>query len=142
VAIPFRSALRPSVVALFPGTPSQGDTVVLSTDGHLYTFDGSGWVDNGAAGGGGHSGTASVNFSTGADAATVAVTGQAAIGVASRVQAWIRLDTTADHTPDEARVESLKITAGNIVAGTGFTIYADCYEGLATGVFDIDWSWT
>lgn len=45
--------LRPKVVAALPGSPSKGDTVVLNGDGHLYTFDGSTWVDNGAGGGGG-----------------------------------------------------------------------------------------
>ena len=45
--------LRPKVVASLPGGAAKGDTVVLVADGHLYTFDGSGWVDNGAGGGSG-----------------------------------------------------------------------------------------
>lgn len=49
----FLTPIRPPVVASFPGSPSKGDTVVLNGDGHLYTYDGSAWVDNGAAGGGG-----------------------------------------------------------------------------------------
>lgn len=40
-------------VSALPGSPAKGDTVVLSSDGHLYTYDGAAWVDNGAAGGGG-----------------------------------------------------------------------------------------
>lgn len=40
-------------VAALPGSPTKGTTVVLNGDGHLYTYDGSAWVDNGAAGGGG-----------------------------------------------------------------------------------------
>lgn len=47
------SAIRPVVVVSFPLSPEKGDTVVLTTDGHLYTYDGSGWVDNGAGGGSG-----------------------------------------------------------------------------------------
>lgn len=43
-------------VSALPGSPAKGDTVVLSSDGHLYTYDGSVWVDNGAAGGGGGGG--------------------------------------------------------------------------------------
>lgn len=49
----FLTPVRPPVLASLPGSPSKGDTVVLNTDGHLYTFDGSSWVDNGAGGGGG-----------------------------------------------------------------------------------------
>jgi hypothetical protein len=48
------------VLASFPASPSKGDTVVLESDGHLYTFDGTGWVDNGAGGGGGGTTTAYV----------------------------------------------------------------------------------
>lgn len=90
------------------------------------------------------SGTTSLTFGAlpGSDGAAVDVTGQAAILTTSRVRAWVRLDTTADHSPDEARVESLRVSAGNIVAGTGFTIYADCVEGLTYGVFNVNWEWS
>jgi hypothetical protein len=56
--------------------------------------------------------------------ASVAVTGQAAIVAGSLVEAWIRPEATADHSADEHMMETLKVFAGNIVAGTGFTIYA------------------
>jgi hypothetical protein len=59
----------------------------------------------------------------GASDASVAVTGQAGIGAASLVEAWLRPEATADHTADEHMVETVKAVAGNIVAGTGFTIY-------------------
>lgn len=49
----FLTPIRPPVVASFPGSPSTGDTVVLDSDGHLYTFSGAAWIDNGAAGSGG-----------------------------------------------------------------------------------------
>ncbi len=55
--------------------------------------------------------------------ASVNVTGQAGIVAASLVEAWIRPEATADHTADEHMVETLKVIAGNIIAGTGFTIY-------------------
>ncbi len=55
--IPFLSPLGVVVVATLPPSPVKGSTVVLDTDGHLYTFDGSAWIDNGAAGGGGGGGT-------------------------------------------------------------------------------------
>jgi hypothetical protein len=88
-------------------------------------------------------GSAAVNFGAlpGSDGASVAVTGQSAIVAGSRVQAWIRLVSSVDHTPDEHRVENLKVTAGLIVPGTGFTIYVDCVEGLTYGIFNVDWEW-
>lgn len=59
----------------------------------------------------------------GASDAAVVITGQAAITADSTVEAWLRMEATADHTADEHRVESLAVTAGSIVPGTGFTVY-------------------
>ena len=71
------------------------------------------------------SGTATLDFGAfpGASDASVAVTGQAAIVAGSLVEAWIRPEATADHSADEHMLETLKVFAANIVAGTGFTIY-------------------
>ena len=55
--------------------------------------------------------------------ATVAVTGQTGILAGSLVEAWIVPDATADHSADEHWVDPPMVFAGNIVAGTGFTIY-------------------
>jgi hypothetical protein len=70
-------------------------------------------------------GTATLDFGAfpGKSDASVAVTGQAAIVAGSLVEAWIRPVDTADHLADEHMVESLKVFAANIQAGTGFTIY-------------------
>jgi hypothetical protein len=79
--------------------------------------------------------------------ATVVITGQAGILAGSLIEAWIRPETTADHSADEARVEDLDIVAGNIVAGTGFTIYGlhqHVVEGFGTdiyGAFSVGWVW-
>ena len=56
--------------------------------------------------------------------ATVAVTGQASILAGSLVEAWIFPTATADHSADEHWVDPPIVIAGNVVAGTGFTIYA------------------
>lgn len=52
MAIELLSALRPAVVAALPVSPAKGDTVVLAADGHLWTYNGAAWVDNGASSGG------------------------------------------------------------------------------------------
>lgn len=73
----------------------------------------------------GATGQTTLDFGTfpGASDASVAVTGQASIASGSLVEAWIRPAATADHTADEHMVETVWVVAGNIVAGTGFTIY-------------------
>jgi len=73
----------------------------------------------------GAQGTVSLDFGAfpGKSDASVAVTGQAGIVAGSLVEAWIRPVATADHTADEHMVETIKVFAGNIVAGTGFTVY-------------------
>lgn len=58
------------------------------------------------------------------DEASVAVTGQAAILSGSLVEAWVFPKATADHTADEHRYAEIRVYAGNVVAGVGFTIYA------------------
>jgi hypothetical protein len=59
----------------------------------------------------------------GASDASVVITGQASILAGSLVEAWIFPAATADHSADEHAVETIKVLAGNVVAGTGFTIY-------------------
>lgn len=70
-------------------------------------------------------GTAILNFGAfpGTSDASVTITGQTAIVAGSIVNAWLRPAATSDHTADEHMIETLKVFAGNIVAGTGFTIY-------------------
>jgi hypothetical protein len=89
------------------------------------------------------SGTAVINFGAhpGKGMTSVDVTGQASILTGSRIGCWPRLEATSDHSVDEHRVETLKLVGGNIVAGTGFTIYAEVQQGNAWGQFNIDWVW-
>ena len=95
-------------------------------------------------------GTATLDFGAfpGKTDASVAVTGQAAIVSGSSVGAWLRPVATADHSADEHLVESLSITAGNIVAGTGFTIYGNStaqWSGTRShhiyGTWTVAWAW-
>jgi len=74
----------------------------------------------------GAQGTTTVDFGAfpGASDTSVAVTGQTGILAGSLVEAFLFPVATADHTADEHLVETITVRAGNIVAGTGFTIYA------------------
>ena len=105
----------------------------------------------------GAQGTTTINLGAfpGASDGTAVITGQAGILSGSLVEAWILPAATADHSADEHWVENLIISAGNIVAGTGFTIYLrdgnQEYEpyairGLGSqprvyGIWNIAWVW-
>lgn len=86
-------------------------------------------------------GTAIIDFSTGKLEATVTVTGQGAIVSGSLVEAWPALTVTANNPVDGANEEEFTVTAGDIVAGTGFTIYARPKVGKAFGQYNMFWVW-
>lgn len=71
-------------------------------------------------------GTTTVNFGAfpGSSDASVVITGQVGILAGSNVDVWITPIATADHSADEHLVETIKVIAGDIIAGVGFTIYA------------------
>lgn len=74
----------------------------------------------------GAQGTTTVNFGAfpGAGEATATIIGQGSILSGSLVEAWIMPTATADHSADEHWVDPPLVIAGNVVAATGFTIYA------------------
>jgi hypothetical protein len=109
---------NPGVAAFWQG--DQGDEGVMGPPGLPGAAGAPG------ASGSGATGVDVVNFGVfpGGSDASVAITGQATIGTSSVVQAWLQLADSTDHLADEHRIETLAVYAGNIVAGTGFTIYA------------------
>jgi hypothetical protein len=100
----------------------------------------------------GAQGTTTVNFGAfpGSTDASVTVTGQAGITGGSLVEAWLYPVATADHSVDEHLVETIKVVAHSVVAGTGFTITArtDLQEldprgtaGRLYGLWSVGWVW-
>lgn len=73
--------------------------------------------------------------------AFVEVTGETEIGAGARLLVDKRLVATADHSVDEVQFEGLKLTAGAINPGVGFTIYGEVVRGRTYGAFPIDWIW-
>ena len=94
-------------------------------DGETLRRTGGSIVGYTPAAGGVAVGTAVLDFGAfpGKSDASVDVIGQGGIVAGSVVSAWLRPAATADHTADEHMVETIKVFAGNIIAGTGFTIY-------------------
>lgn len=91
----------------------------------------------------GAQGSTTVDFGAfpGGSDTSAAVTGQAGILSGSLVEAWISPVATADHNADEHWVEELQVTAGNVVAGTGFTIYARTRNVRLHGLWSVGWVW-
>jgi len=80
----------------------------------------------------GAQGSTTVDFGVhpGGSDTSVAITGQPSIVSGSLVEAWLYPVDTADHSADEHIMAKgfLGVTAGLIVAGTGFTIYAIAHD--------------
>ena len=83
-------------------------------------------------------GTTTINFGSRATDASVAVSAPA-ITAGQLVEAWIFPGATASNTVDNHWVEQLKVVAGNVQAGVGFTIYGKVTEGWAHGVYNVGW---
>lgn len=75
--------------------------------------------------------------------ASVVVTGQAAILGTSLVEAFFQEAVTGTNDAVQHRQAgwAIRLTCGAIVAGTGFTIFADVEEGFAVGDFTVQWVW-
>lgn len=103
-----------------------------------------------SAGSTGAQGTALLDFgvSPGKSDTSVVVTGQTGIVSGSIVNVQVAAVATADHSADEHIVEPLEVYAGNIVAGTGFTIFGinRSFSGRESprlfGKFTIAWKWS
>ena len=97
-------------------------------------------------GGGGSSlttGTATIDFSTGANLATTVISGQT--GILSTSSVWLELvaDSSGTHTAQDAAYAALfiSLTASSPSVGSGFTLYAACADKM-TGTFKVKWMWS
>lgn len=134
------------------GDLDYGELALNYADGVLYYKDSGNTIQvlNPTGGGGGgttlYKGVSTINFgsSPGSNEASVAVTGQTAIGSTPEIKVFVGADdSTADHTANDHRYLPLfaQFTAGTVVAGTGFTIYARSVHKLE-GTFKLTWEWS
>jgi len=95
--------------------------------------------------GGSTKGVGTVNFGSfpGNNEVSLAITGQSQITTDSKIKVYVMAESTADHTANDHTYLPLfaQFTAGNITAGTGFTIYGRSTEKLQ-GTFKVNWEWS
>lgn len=73
--------------------------------------------------------------------ASVAITGQGGIGTSNDAEAWIRCESSADHSAEEHDIEDFIVDTRDISAGTGFTVIVRPRVGRCYGVYNISWVW-
>lgn len=108
-------------ITFWSGTQAQYNALGSYVAGRTY------YITDAPSGGGGGSANfveGEVDFGSGKSDATLVITGQSGIVAGSKVSAWVVAKATTDHSADEHWLETISVMAGNIVAGTGFTIYA------------------
>lgn len=81
-------------------------------------------------------GTTTLDFGSKATDTSVFVSAPAITG-SQLVEAWIFPAATTNNTADNHWVDTIKVIAGNVVAGSGFTIYGRCDVGFAHGKFNV-----
>lgn len=89
-------------------------------------------------------GTATLDFGAypGSADTSVAVTGQSTILAGSALEAYISPAATVEHSSDEHWVDPPHVAAGDIVAGTGFTIYGRTTgKHYKYGRYNVGWVW-
>lgn len=91
----------------------------------------------------GAQGHTTVDFGTfpGKAEAQATVTGQASILAASDAEAWIRGESSADHSADEHAIEDFDVQAQDITAAVGFVVTVRPRVGVCYGVYNVSWVW-
>ena len=93
-----------------------------------------------------NTGSSIVDFGStpGTNITSVIVTGQTNILSTSSVSVFIMPDSTVSgalgHNAEEHKIVPIRLTAGNIVQGVGFTIYAET-DWRLTSTFKVRWVW-
>ena len=88
-----------------------------------------------------YNGTATVNFGTANNTATIAVTGQSSFVNTMQVEAWLAPVANSTNLEDDYIVTPFSVTVpySTMVNGTGFTIVVKCHQGMAHGKFNLNW---
>lgn len=132
-------SIAQGVVAVAPKQIVAGTNITTSETDTTITINSTG---GGGGGGSVNSGSVAIDFGAtpGTNFVSVDVTGQALLTGTSKIKAYKAIQATGTHNEYEHILVPLNIAVGNIVAGTGFTIYATTDLRL-DGTFNINWEW-
>ena len=87
-------------------------------------------------------GTATADFGTGANEASIAVTGQAGFTSGTNlVEAWVSGLATSNNVEGSAREEQFTVIVDREISGTGFTLNVKPHIGQAFGQYFVNWVW-
>jgi hypothetical protein len=86
------------------------------------------------------SGTATLDFGASNKTAQTVVTGVAQAKAASIILSSMRIEATTDHPTDDLLVDPIRVMAGDISAGVGFTVYGTMENAPANGLYRVDWA--
>ena len=127
----------------FPTSPTDGQVYTNSGKSWTWVAANGGWSLTTSSGSTANVGEATIDFGSapGTNVVSVAVTGQTTITTDATIYAFMASDSTASHNEIEHQFVPIKLTCGNIVAGTGFTIYAVTDLRLS-GTFNVRWTWS
>lgn len=128
-----------------PTIPAQFNPIAGANMSITGTYPNMTFNSSGGGGGGGTTvttGSAVINFGSvpGTNNVSVDVTGQATMLSGSVCKAYIPVSSTAEHNLIEHSIVPITLRCGNVVAGTGFTIYAST-DWRLTGTFNVIWEW-
>lgn len=129
-------------VAVLPSSPVQGTTVVLQSDGLLYTYNGAAWVAAGGSGSSYPTAVTTVDFGSVAKYDVTADVSAPLITPSSVVSAWVVPIATPDHSVDEHLVERV-IARGYYSAPSTLRLYvAHALGHRLRGRWSIAWQHT
>ena len=86
-------------------------------------------------------GTAQVDFGVANTTASVVITGQTGFVNTQAVEAWISPVATTNNTEDDHWTTpfSVQVPFSTMITGSGFVIVVKCNQGLAHGLFNLNW---
>lgn len=89
-----------------------------------------------------HQGTATIDFGVVPGSTLVQlVVADPAVTAGAYIEVWMMSEASADHSDVEHQVVPMKLTAGAIVPGVSFTIYAFSDWSLI-GTWNVRWKWS
>ena len=80
-----------------------------------------------------------VDFGVSNNTAQKIVTGVSSITATSVILAQMRIEDTTTHSSEDMLIDPIRVHVKDIIAGVGFTIYAEMDNAPANGTYKVNW---